>query len=284
MTQPGSGLIFADGVSLSFKDKRVLHNLSFHVEKGEMFGFLGPSGAGKTTTIKLLTRQLLKSTGSIELFGKPIEQIINADFERIGILSDTSALYDRMTIEENLLFYAKIRGVSSKHISSLLKRVKLYDERKILLKKCSRGMRQRAALLAALVHNPELVFLDEPTGSLDPVARGEIHEMLMELRQKGTTIFLTTHDMSEAEKLCDRVGILNEGFLVACGNPQRLKLAYARNEVRMITRDFEIIQTTKDAAGAALVYEQLSGGTCLTIHSQEPNLEEVFLQLTGKEF
>ncbi|WP_080803318.1 ABC transporter ATP-binding protein [Arabiibacter massiliensis] len=277
-------LLSTDDVCLSFKDKRVLDHLSFEVERGECFGFLGPSGAGKTTTIKLLTRQLVKDSGRINLFGRPIEHATNADYERIGILSDTSALYERMTIEENLRFYAKIRGVTGNNIPTLLERMNLADDRKTLIKNCSKGMRQRAALMAALVHGPELLFLDEPTSGLDPAARAEVHKMLRELNDAGTTVFLTTHDMAEAEALCARVGILDEGRLVACDAPIQLMLRHAKNEVALRLTDGSVVRTTKDAAGAPVIAEALAAGTCLSVHSVEPNLEEVFLELTGREF
>lgn len=280
-------LLSMDDVSLSFKAKRVLSHLSFEVERGECFGFLGPSGAGKTTTIKLLTRQLVKDSGRIMLFGRAIEHATNNDYERIGILSDTSALYERMTIEENLRFYAKVRGVTGNNIPALLERMNLAADKKTLIKNCSKGMRQRAALLAAIVHGPELLFLDEPTSGLDPAARAEVHTMLHELHElndHGTTVFLTTHDMAEAEGLCHRVGILNEGALVACDTPDALRLRFAKNEVLVRVVDGRVVRTTKDAAGAALIAEALQTGECLSIHSVEPDLEEVFLELTGREF
>ena len=279
-----STLLSTEDVCLSFKGKRVLDHLSFSVARGECFGFLGPSGAGKTTTIKLLTRQLTKDSGRISLFGRPIEHATNADYERIGILSDTSALYERMSIEDNLRFYAKIRGVTGNNIPTLLERMGLANDRKTLVKNCSKGMRQRAALLAALVHGPELLFLDEPTSGLDPAARAEVHKMLRELKDAGATVFLTTHDMAEAEDLCDRIGILNEGRLIADDAPQALKLRNARNEVVMRLASGRVVRTTKDAAGAPLVAEALASGECLSVHSVEPNLEEVFLEMAGREF
>ncbi|WP_449314532.1 ABC transporter ATP-binding protein [Rubneribacter sp.] len=279
-----STLLSTEDVCLSFKGKRVLDHLSFSVARGECFGFLGPSGAGKTTTIKLLTRQLTKDSGRISLFGRPIEHATNADYERIGILSDTSALYERMSIEDNLRFYAKIRGVTGNNIPTLLERMGLASDRKTLVKNCSKGMRQRAALLAALVHGPELLFLDEPTSGLDPAARAEVHKMLRELKGAGVTVFLTTHDMAEAEELCDRVGILNEGSLAACDAPDALRLRFARNEVIVRLADGRILRTTKDESGAKEVAQALASGACLSIHSVEPDLEEVFLELTGREF
>ena len=273
-----------EGVSLSFGSKRVLDGLSFSVARGECFGFLGPSGAGKTTTIKLLTRQLVKDAGRIVLFGRPIENASDADCERIGILSDTSALYERMSIEDNLRLYAKIRGRGEGDIPRLLERMNLSADRKTLVKNCSKGMRQRAALLAALIHSPELLFLDEPTSGLDPAARAEVHRMLAELRSAGTTVFLTTHDMAEADSVCDRIAILDAGRIVAEGEPESLKLRFARNRVVVVTRTRGVVETAKDAAAADGLRELFAAGEVLSIHSDEPNLEEVFLELTGREF
>ncbi len=285
MSRTETGAILAmDAVSLSFKDKRVLDNLTFSIPRGQTFGFLGPSGAGKTTTIKLLTRQLTKDAGRINLLGRPIERASTADYERIGILSDTSALYERMSIAENLLLYARLRGVSHGRVPYLLERVGLSCSAKTLVKNCSKGMRQRAALAAALVHQPELLFLDEPTSGLDPAARTEVHKMLGELKERGTTVFLTTHDMAEAEEVCDRVAILCNGAIAACDGPEELKLRYARNRVVIRTRTRGTHEAAKDAAGAALIDELIAAGELVSIHSDEPNLEEVFLEVTGREF
>lgn len=273
-----------EGVCLSFGAKRVLDGLTFSVSRGECFGFLGPSGAGKTTTIKLLTRQLKKDSGRINLFGRPIENASDADYERIGILSDTSALYERMSIEDNLNLYAKIRGKGAGDIDRLLERMNLSQDRKTLVKNCSKGMRQRAALLAALIHSPELLFLDEPTSGLDPAARAEVHRMLAELKAAGTTIFLTTHDMAEADSVCDRLAILDEGRIVASDEPESLKLRFARNRVVVVTRSRGTLEVTKDAASAEEIRELFASDEVLSIHSDEPNLEEVFLELTGREF
>ena len=279
-----STVLSMEGVCLSFAAKRVLDGLTFSVSRGECFGFLGPSGAGKTTTIKLLTRQLKKDSGRISLFGRPIENASDADYERIGILSDTSALYERMSIEDNLKLYAKIRGKGTGDIDRLLERMNLSQDRKTLVKNCSKGMRQRAALLAALIHSPELLFLDEPTSGLDPAARAEVHRMLAELKAAGTTIFLTTHDMAEADSVCDRLAILDEGRIVASDEPESLKLRFARNRVVIVTRTRGTLEVTKDAASAEEIRELFASDEVLSIHSDEPNLEEVFLELTGREF
>ena len=283
-----SAILSMEGVCLSFgRDagaKRVLDHLSFAVGRGETFGFLGPSGAGKTTTIKILTRQLTADAGDIRLFGRPLAHATSADYDRIGILSDTSALYERMSIEANLRFYARIRGVDEARVPALLERMNLTDDRTRLIKKCSKGMRQRAALMAALIHSPELLFLDEPTSGLDPAARAEVHKMLGELRAGGTTIFLTTHDMAEAQALCDRVGILDEGHLVACDAPEALQLRFARDRVVVRTRTRGTVACGKGPRDADVLAELMRADEVLSIHSDEPNLEDVFLELTGREF
>lgn len=277
-------LIELQNIYLKLSADFQIENLSFQVMEGEIFGFLGPSGAGKTTTIKLLTKQLKKDSGAIFLMGEAIEKIQRSTYDEIGILSDTSNLYDRMTIEENLKFFAALKKIPAERVKDILQKVELYDERKRPFKKCSKGMKQRAILASAVLHNPSLLFLDEPTSGLDPATSQEIHKLLQELNQQGTTIFLTTHNMEEADKLCGRVGILNQGQLMACGKPQDLKLQFARDEVEIMTDDRKILRVKKDKEGAALIADIIGQGRCLTIHSREPNLEEIFLQLTGREF
>lgn len=279
-----SAVLSMEDVHLSFGPKRVLDALTFAVPRGQTFGFLGPSGAGKTITIKLLTRQLVRDGGRINLLGRPIENATDADYDRIGILSDTSALYERMTIADNLLMYAKLRGVSRGRVPYLLERMRLDKDAKTLIKNCSKGMRQRAALAAAMVHQPELLFLDEPTSGLDPAARAEVHRLLAELRGRGTTVFLTTHDMAEAETVCQRVAIINDGAIVACDEPEELKLRYARNRVVVRTRTHGRLELAKTPESARRLEGLFAEGEVLSVHSDEPNLEEVFLELTGREF
>jgi ABC-2 type transport system ATP-binding protein len=277
-----SAVLSMKDVGISFGDRKVLDGLSFSVEAGETFGFLGPSGAGKTTTIKLLTRQLTKNSGDIRILGTAVENLVSRDYERIGILSDTSALYDRLSIEDNLELYAKIRGVGRSRIPALLEDLGLARDRKTPIKNCSKGMKQRANLAAVLLHKPDLLFLDEPTSGLDPAARAKVHGLLDDLKG-STTVFLTTHDMAEAETQCDRLGILDAGSVRACDTPLNLKLRYARNRVVVRTRTRGLVQTTKDAVGSETICSLMKADECVSIHSDEPNLEEVFLQLTGKE-
>ncbi len=279
-----SEMIRLNQVCLRFKTGFALDGLSFQVEGGQAFGFLGPSGAGKTTTIKLLTGQLRKDSGEIYIFGKPMEEVTRDDFEKIGVLTDTNGLYERMTIEENLRFFARLRGVAMDRGTELLKRMGLYESRKTPVKKCSKGMRQRVSLAVVLLHAPKLLFLDEPTSGLDPATIQEVHRLLLEMKEEGTTIFLTTHNMEEADKLCDCVGILDQGKLVTAGAPLELKLRYAHDRIQLRTKAGEVLTVGKDAAGAEKILELARAGQLMTVHSEEPNLEEIFLMLTGRKF
>lgn len=277
-------MLYLEDVCISFGSSFSLENLSFQVMPGEIFGFLGPSGAGKTTTMKLLTKQLKTQSGTIRILGKDINQIVRSDYDRIGILSDTNGLYERMSIEENLHFFAQLRNISKSRVEELLKRMHLYDQRRTLIKKSSKGMRQRVVLAAAVVHKPELLFLDEPTSGLDPATILEVHKLLLELNKEGTTIFLTTHNMEEADKLCGRIGILNQGKMVASGSPQDLKLSYARNEIEILTKEHKIVLVNKDVEGTKKLLSLMEANNVLTVHSKEPNLEDIFIELTGREF
>ena len=277
-------MIYLDEVCLDFGTGFSLDHLSFQVLPGEIFGFLGPSGAGKTTTMKLLTRQLNKKSGNIRILGKDIEKAQRSDYDRIGILTDTNGLYERMSIEDNLKFFARLKGIEAEDVTDILRKVRLYDQRKTVLKKCSKGMRQRALLAVAVLHRPELLFLDEPTSGLDPATIQDIHKMLLDMNRNGTTIFLTTHNMEEADKLCGRICILNQGKIIASGSPEELKLEFAQDKIEVMTRKKEKVILSKGPESAELVGRLLTEDNCLTIHSIEPNLEEIFLQLTGREF
>ena len=266
-------MIEAKELGISFGDKKVLDNITFEVKKNEIFGFLGPSGAGKTTTIKLLTKQLKPGYGSCS---------VDAGISEIGILSDNSNVYERLTVYRNLSFFAELSHTDKSQVEKLLRQVKLWEDKDKKVKDLSKGMKQRLLLACAVVHNPRLLFLDEPTAALDPATTEEIHKLLAQLRSDGTTIFLTTHNMEEADQLCDRVAFLNSGQIVEIGNPGELKLKYAKKEVEILFENGKMV-TVKKEPGA--ITAALAGCTeeIRSIHSKEPNLEEIFLNLTGRE-
>ncbi len=278
-----AALIDVHGVDKAFAGKKALSDLSFSVREGEIFGFLGPSGAGKTTTIKLLTRQLRPDGGDIRLFGEGIASLRQDVFDRIGVLTDNSGLYDRLSVYENLQLFADLKRIPHKAIDEALEQVGLLEDKKKPAKALSRGMKQRLMLVRAILHKPTLLFLDEPTAALDPGTAQQIHKLLLQLNTGGTTIFLTTHNMEEADKLCGRVAFLNHGSIVACDTPDALKLAHAQNAITARTRDGGTRTVEKTAEGLRELTEWLGSGALLTLHSSEPNLEEVFLQLTGRD-
>ncbi|EEG78848.1 ABC transporter ATP-binding protein [Dethiobacter alkaliphilus] len=267
----------------TFKDNTALKNLTFDVRAGEIFGFLGPSGSGKTTTIKILTSQLMPSSGEAKIFGKDVFLQQSNIYQSIGVLTDTSGLYERLSVRDNLSLFAEINGVAKKNIDEALDRVGLLPAARQEAKKLSRGMKQRLMIARAVLHKPKLLFLDEPTSALDPGTSLDIHRLLRKLNKEGTTIFLTTHNMEEADKLCDTVAFLNDGEIVDIGSPQPLKLKYTNNKIKVILKDNPAITVNNEKADAAKIHSWMNDEQILAIHSLEPNLEQVFLKLTGRE-
>lgn len=267
-------MIETKNLCISFGNKKILNDITFQVKEKEIFGFLGPSGAGKTTTIKILTNQLKPTKGTCS---------VKAKEDEIGILSDNSGTYERLTVYRNLSFFAELSGTDHSKIEQVLKKVKLWEDKDKKVKDLSKGMKQRLLLACAVVNTPKLLFLDEPTAALDPATTEEIHKLLLDLKKIGTTIFLTTHNMEEADKLCDRVAFLNKGNIVELGNQKDLKLKYAKDEIDITYEDNSIIKTDKKSDNLISVLTKNKDKKIREIHSQEPNLADIFLTLTGRD-
>ena len=277
-------IIEVNGLVKVFGNKRALDNINFTINKGEIFGFLGPSGSGKTTTVKILTSQLLTTGGTVNVFGQEIRKMNDADHKRrIGILTDNSALYERLTIQDNLELFCNLYDVEKKRIGEVLEEVNLASDRKTLVKKLSKGMKQRVMLARAMLHKPDLLFLDEPTSALDPVNTLHIHEGLRKLNREGTTIFLTTHNMAEAESLCDRIAFIHEGVIKAMDTPEQLRLQHSDDSLTVTVEEEGrmILQQNEETAGRIAGWMQ--AGKLLSIHSNEPTLGDIFVQMTGRE-
>lgn len=272
-------MIEVSHLSKSFGDKIALNNISFTVKEGQIFGFLGPSGSGKTTTINILTGQFLADKGQSIILGQKSQNLTSGELKRIGLVSDTSGFYEKMSLYNNLLFYSKFYNISKSRVDNLLKRVGLYDSRKMVAGKLSTGMRQRMLLARALINKPAVLFLDEPTSGLDPTTSRTIHELILELKTAGTTIFLTTHDMNEASLLCDYVALLNKGKLVEQGAPSELIQRYNKDKKIKVT-DYNGNQITFDFTSLEQV-SQADLENIFSIHSCEPILEDIFITLTG---
>ncbi|MGE7796438.1 ATP-binding cassette domain-containing protein [Lysinibacillus fusiformis] len=268
----------------TFNKETALQDVSFTIQKGEIFGFLGPSGSGKTTTIKILTAQTEKTAGNVLLFGQPAAGMKQSqNRKRFGILTDNSGLYTRLTIEENLLLYSKLYELSVIAVKEALDFVNLYADRKKKISQLSKGMIQRVTLARAIMHKPELLFLDEPTSALDPVNTEHIYNGLRKLNAMGTTIFLTTHDMSEAEILCDRVAFLHKGKIRAIGAPSDLKQEFGTDSMTVELTDGtqEVIQN--GAQDAQKLYQWMQANVVTRIHTNEPTLGDIFMQITGSD-
>ena len=214
-----SGNSRAEYISISHLSKKfdkdyVLKDVNAVLREGEILGFLGPSGAGKTTTIKILTGQLRPTSGEARVLGINCDEIDERIYEQIGIVTDSSGVYERMSVYDNLKYFARLMNAPLENIDPLLKRIGLYEHRKKPAGKLSKGQKQRLVVARAVLHKPKVLFLDEPTSGLDPSTALEIHEMLQELKESGMAVFLTTHNMEEATKLCDHVALLNEGVIM----------------------------------------------------------------------
>ncbi len=274
--------IIASQVTKSFGEKAVLKDITFAIAAGEIFGLLGPSGAGKTTLIKILTGQLSYG-GQAMILDKNCDRPDPSLYSNIGIVLDTCGVYERLSSYDNMMLFAKIHGISHKKVEEILNRVGLMDY-KVTAGKLSKGMRQRLILARALLHRPKILFLDEPTSGLDPSTAAIIHSLLMEVKKEGTTIFLTTHNMEEAHKLCDNIALLNEGCIVEYGSPDDICRKYNKdNIISILLRDGRSIALPNNPSSANQIAEYFADNKIETIHSSEPNLEAVFMSLTGKE-
>ena len=216
----------------NFGEKTVLKDINFEIEKGKVFGLLGPSGAGKTTIIKILTGQLVATNGEATLLGKKTSTLSGDDYKNIGIMMDNFGLYERMSCYDNLKLFCKITGVSVSEIDIVLQKVGLEEAAKTLVSDLSKGMRNRMLLARAILSTPKVLFLDEPTSGLDPKTTEEIHHLIQNMQEMGTTVFLTTHNMAEAEKLCENIALLNEGEIIEYGNPKDICRKYNHQKQR----------------------------------------------------
>ncbi len=267
-----------------FGEKEVLSDINFRIKKGMIFGLLGPSGAGKTTIIKILTGQLRATVGEAVLLGKKSSTLTGADYNDIGIMMDNFGLYERMSCYDNLKFFCKISGVPITKINEVLEQVGLKNAAKTTVSDLSKGMRNRMLLARAILSSPRVLFLDEPTSGLDPKTTEEIHQLIAGLQEKGTTIFLTTHNMAEAEKLCNTIALLNEGKIIEYGNPKEICRKYNHQKQLLLhLYDGRDVILGHSAEDMMIVKQYLEKNEIETIHSSEPNLETVFIELTGRK-
>ena len=280
--------ILAEDLTYHYGDLTAVDHINFRVEEGQILGFLGPNGAGKSTTVKMLTGQLRPREGHAILLGEDIVKNPKKVQAQIGVAFEATNLYEQMSALENLNLFARIFDVKNFDALHLLEQVGLADRAKEPVAKYSKGMKQRLMIARALVNKPRILFLDEPTDGLDPVSAESIRNLILKERdERGTTVFLTTHDMMEADKLADHVGFINQGKIEALDTPHNLKQKYGKRALKveimaengtLETRELELDH--QDSAQA--VSDLLSTKQVVTIHSEEATLEDIFIKVTGR--
>ncbi|MHC1604806.1 MAG: ABC transporter ATP-binding protein [Candidatus Methanofastidiosia archaeon] len=279
-------MIKAKNITYSYGDTLAVDHISFSVEKGEILGFLGPNGAGKSTTVKMLTGQLLPQEGIATILGFDVAKDSKKIHEGIGVCFEEKNLYPRLSVRENLEFFARLFGRKA-DIDSLLKRVNVSKWTDDKAETLSKGLQQRVMFARALINDPDILFLDEPTSGLDPISADSIRKIILAEKEKGKTIFLTTHDMMEADKLSDRVAFINEGKIVALDTPENLKLKLGKRALKIRIRTEkgfdEKTLPLDDAKTPQTTQKLLKTEDIVTIHTQEATLEEVFMKLTGRK-
>ena len=276
-------MIEVEGLVKVYNGLTAVADISFSVGEGEVFGFLGPNGAGKTTTIGMLTGQLTPTAGSVRVAGYDIVTERHKIKPLIGVVFEEQNIYERLSGRENLVFYARLYGVEASRADELLEMVGLGERAKDAIKTYSNGMKQRLMIARALLNEPRILFLDEPTKGLDPAAAQDIRRTIVEMVERGMTVFLTTHYMEEADELCQRVAFLDEGKIVALDTPRNLKVEYGQRRLRVLLHDrTELELSLDDPADGRRLGEYIARGEVLTLHSQEATLEDVFIRLTGR--
>ena len=277
-------MIHCENVVKRFGDKTVLSGINIDIPKGKIFGLLGPSGAGKTTLIKILTGQLEYDRGRVRTLGKDVKNLTGEDKKKIGIMMDQFGVYERLSCYDNLKIFANLYKIPASRIYENLELVGLGDAAKKSAFDLSKGMRVRLQLARVFMLSPQILFLDEPTTGLDPMTQKKIHNIILSKKKAGCTIFLTTHNMEEAAKLCDTVALLNDGVIVDSGTPEGICRKYNhQKKINIHLSTGDDIELAHDAEAASEIEILLSEGLLETIHSSEPTLETVFLELTGRK-
>ena len=287
--QPATDVIRVENLTYAYPGaaRPAVSGVSFAVSPGEIFGLLGPSGAGKSTTQRVLTRLNRRFTGSVEVLSKRIEAWNHAFYERIGVGFEVPNHYLRLTGRENLELFASLFGRSAAVVPDLLERIGLVDAADARVAEYSKGMKVRLAFVRALLNDPAVLLLDEPTAGLDPVNASVVKDLVRAERSRGKTILLTTHNMADVEKLCDRVGFLVDGTMGVVDTPTALKARHGRRTVRVEHSlgpddDVDVAEFPLDGlAGNRAFLQVLEERHVRSLHSQEASLDHVFAEVTG---
>lgn len=265
-------------------DQAVLKNLNFDIAKGEIFGFLGPSGAGKSTTQKILYKILTNYTGEILIDGKSLLELGQQYYTRVGVGFELPNHYLKLTARENLELFAGFYPAENiQDMPALFEAVGMAEAIDKRVEEYSKGMKMRLNFIRSILHNPDIIFFDEPTSGLDPINAHRIKDLIRELRAKGKTIFITTHDMTTADELCDRVAFIVKGEIVLTEKPAVLKHANGKRRVRVQNRALGIEEfALENLAQNESFLQLIAREDLMKIETLEASLEEVFIKVTGQ--
>jgi fluoroquinolone transport system ATP-binding protein len=263
----------------------VVKDISFKIDRGEVFGFLGPSGAGKSTAQKIITGQLKNYSGSVKIEGTEIKTAERSIYNRIGVAFEFPNLYEKLTAVENLRLFGSFYDREIIDPEILLRMVNLFDDRNTLAGAFSKGMKMRLNFARSIMHKPDLLFLDEPTSGLDPLNAKMVKDIILELKKNGTTVFLTTHNMHDADTLCDKLALIDNGVIVISGTPADLKMKYGEKCVK-VTLNNSTARIIKEfglsgIGNNKLFLDILNSSELETIHTCEASLEDIFCKVTG---
>ncbi len=288
MTNTNDVMIEAIDLRRVFKRIEAVKGINFSVRRGEIFGLLGPNGAGKTTTIRILTGQIEPSGGHATVAGCDVVHEHQQLKERVGVVPEEQNLYERLSARNNLRFSCWLYNLPESRADEVLDLVRLRDRAKDPVRTFSNGMKQRLLIARALLHKPPVLFLDEPSRGLDPIAAREVRQAIEQLSRDGMTILLTTHLLEEADRLCQRVAFINQGYIVASDTPRNLKLAHGQRTLLVTlgrpqeNGSLSEVALSMDSPGdQARLVQLLAQGNVQAIHSQEATLEEVFVEIAG---
>ncbi|CAA9565339.1 MAG: Efflux ABC transporter, ATP-binding protein [uncultured Thermomicrobiales bacterium] len=286
MANAGSGanpMVEVEDLRKSYGPIRAVDGIGFAVAEGEVFGLLGHNGAGKTTTIRMLTGRTRPTGGTARVVGFDVAAERDRVKPLINLVFEDQNLYERFSGRDNLRLFADLYRAPKERVAALLAEMDLTEAGGRKVKTYSTGMKQRLLIARALINRPRVLFLDEPTRGLDPASARDLRRLVARLGAAGTTVFLTTHDMEEADELCHRVAFLSRGKLVALDAPRELKLRYGKREAAVLLDDrTEPTVRLDDPADAARLAAWMEAGRVLAIHSQEGTLEDVFIALAGR--
>ena len=268
-------------------NKKAVNGVSFEIKKGEIFGFLGPNGAGKTTTQKVIIGLLKQYSGNVEVLGRNLKDWKTDIYNRIGVGFELPNHYQKLTALENLQFFSSFYRGKTMDPMELLKMVELEEDANQRVATFSKGMRSKLNFARSLINDPEVLFLDEPTTGLDPISSRLIKNIIKKQRKEGKAIFLTTHNMTDADELCDRVGFIVEGKLVLAESPKELKIKHGKKIVKieylkngeLVSQEFDL----KNIADNNSFLSLLRSGNVQTIHTAEATLEDIFIKATGRQ-